>query len=54
LVSVFVLTFIYYATWSVAKLLGAQGTIPAWLAGWTPVGLYALAGSLLLLRAARR
>jgi lipopolysaccharide export system permease protein len=54
LVSVFVLTFIYYATWSVAKLLGAQGTIPAWLAGWTPVALYAGAGAALLLRAARR
>lgn len=54
LVAVFVLTFIYYATWSVAKLLGAQGTIPAWIAGWTPVALYAVAGSLLLLRATRR
>lgn len=54
LVSVFVLTFVYYATWSVSKLLGAQGTIPAWLAGWTPVGLYALVGALLLLWAVRR
>ena len=54
LVSVLVLTFIYYATWSVAKLLGAQGTIPAWLAGWTPVMLYAVAAALLLARAWRR
>jgi lipopolysaccharide export system permease protein len=54
LASVFVLTFVYYATWSVSKLLGAQGTIPAWLAGWTPVGLYALAGALLLIWSVRR
>lgn len=54
LVSVFVLTFVYYATWSVAKLLGAQGTVPAWLAGWAPVALYAVAGTALLLRAVRR
>jgi lipopolysaccharide export system permease protein len=54
LVAVFVLTFVYYATWSVAKLLGAQGTIPAWVAGWAPVALYAVAGAVLLLRAARR
>lgn len=54
LVSVLILTFIYYATWSVAKLLGAQGTIPAWLAGWSPVMLYAGAAALLLARAWRR
>lgn len=54
LVSVLFLTFVYYATWSVAKLLGAQGTIPAWVAGWAPVLLYALAGALLLGYAWRR
>lgn len=54
LVAVLVLTFLYYATWSVAKLLGAQGTVPAWLAGWTPVALYAVAGAVLLARTARR
>jgi lipopolysaccharide export system permease protein len=54
LVSVFVLTFVYYATWSVAKLLGAQGTVPAALAGWAPVALYAVAGAGLLVRAVRR
>ncbi len=48
LVSVLFLTFIYYATWSVANTLGAQGTIPAWIAGWLPVFLYASAGSILL------
>lgn len=54
LVSVLFLTFIYYATWSVTKLLGAQGTIPAWAAGWTPVLLYAGAAAILLVRAWRR
>ena len=51
--AVLLLTFAYYATWSVAKLLGAQGTVPAWAAGWAPVSLYLLAG-LALLAAARR
>lgn len=48
LVSVMFLTFIYYATWSVAKLLGAQGAIPPWLGGWGPLLLYLVAGLLLL------
>lgn len=48
LVSVLFLTFIYYATWSVSNTLGAQGTLPAWLAGWLPVFLYASAASILL------
>lgn len=54
MVAVLLLTFLYYATWSVAKLLGAQGTIPAWTAGWMPVGIYALAGGALLTAAWRR
>lgn len=54
IVSVMALTFVYYATWSVAKLLGAQGTIPAALAGWAPVGLYAIVASLLLVVSWRR
>lgn len=54
LVSVLFLTFVYYATWSVANLLGEQGTIPAWVAGWTPVGLYALAAGVLLALSWRR
>lgn len=49
LVWVLFLTFIYYATWSVSKLLGAQGTIPAYIAGWTPVTLYLLAAGILFL-----
>lgn len=54
LVSVLLLTFVYYATWSIAKLLGAQGTLPAWFAAWLPVMLYGGAGVLLLTRAWRR
>ncbi len=53
-VAVLLLTFVYYATWSVSKLLGAQGTIPAWTAAWTPVGLYLLAGGVLLAVSWRR
>ncbi|HKJ93813.1 MAG TPA: LptF/LptG family permease, partial [Longimicrobiales bacterium] len=53
-VSVLFLTFIYYATGSVTKLLGEQGTIPAYVAGWTPVALYALAGGALLALSWRR
>lgn len=54
LVSVLLLTFVYYATWSVFNLLGAQGTIPAWLAGWGPVALYAGSATVLLAIAWRR
>jgi lipopolysaccharide export system permease protein len=54
LVAVMALTFVYYATWSVANLLGAQGTIPAWLAGWAPVALYAGAGGAMLVASWRR
>ena len=46
------LTFIYYATWSVAKLLGAQGTLPAYIAGWAPMVLYLLAATVLFTLAA--
>ncbi|MEM7737961.1 MAG: LptF/LptG family permease [Deinococcota bacterium] len=54
LVSVLFLTFVYYATWSVSNLLGDQGTVPAWLAGWLPVSLYALAAAILLALSWRR
>lgn len=47
-VSVLSLTFLYYATWSVSKLLGAQGTVPAYAAGWAPVALYLGVGLLVL------
>ena len=54
ILSVFILTFFYYATWSIAKLLGANGVIPAWLAGWLPVSLYFAAALILLLLSRRR
>jgi lipopolysaccharide export system permease protein len=54
LVAVMLLTFVYYATWSVANLLGAQGTIAPWIAGWSPVALYAVAGAGLLVVSWRR
>jgi len=47
LVSVLFLTFIYYATWSMSNLLGAQGAIPAVVGGWSPVALYLVAGAVL-------
>ena len=54
LVSVLFLTFIYYATWSVSNLLGAQGAIPAAVAGWAPVALYLVAGGVLFALSWRR
>lgn len=54
LVGVLFLTFIYYATWAVSNSLGAQGVLPAWVAGWLPVFLYAAAGGGLLTFAWRR
>jgi len=48
LVSVMFLTFVYYATWSVFRLLGAQGAVPPWLGGWAPLLLYLGAGVVLL------
>lgn len=54
LVSVLFLTFMYYATWSIAKLLGAQGALPALVAAVLPLGLYAGAGALLFMLAVRR
>ncbi len=54
LVSVLFLTFIYYATWSVSNILGAQGAIPAAVAGWAPVALYLVAGLVLFALSWRR
>ena len=53
-VAALVLTFVYYATWSVTKLLGAQGTLAPALAGWLPVALYAGGGLVLLAVSWRR
>lgn len=52
--SVLLLTFVYYATWSVSNLLGAQGTLPAWIAGWLPVALYSCSAVVLLALSWRR
>jgi len=53
MVGVVVLTFIYYATWSVGRIMGEQGVILPFIAAWGPNLLYVLAG-LVLLRAGRR
>lgn len=50
LVGVGVLTFFYYATWSVSRVLGEQGVVHPALAAWGPNLLYGLLGLLLLWR----
>jgi lipopolysaccharide export system permease protein len=52
--AVLILTFVYYATWSVSRLLGEQGLVPPWFAGWAPFLLYALFGIGLFLANWRR
>ncbi len=54
LVWVLMLTFAYYATWSVFRVMGETGAIPAVLAAWTPTLLYLVAGLGLLWTAFRR
>lgn len=54
LVWVLMLTFAYYATWSVFRVLGETGALSAVLAAWTPTLIYLLAGLALLGVAARR
>lgn len=44
LVGIVVLTFVYYSTWSVFRIMGEQGVVPAWVGAFTPVGIFALAG----------
>ncbi len=51
---VLMLTFAYYATWSVFRVMGETGAIPAVLAAWTPTLLYLVAGLGLLWTAFRR
>ena len=48
MVGVVVLTFLYYATWSVFRIMGEQGVLPAFIAGFGPDILYATAGLVLL------
>ena len=54
LVWVLMLTFAYYATWSVFRVLGETGALSAVLAAWTPTALYLIAGLGLLTVASRR
>jgi len=49
MVGVVTLTFFYYATWSVFRIMGEQGVLLPWLAAWGPDLLYAGAALLLLL-----
>lgn len=51
---VMLLTFAYYATWSVFRVMGEQGAINPALAAWAPDALYLLAGLALLGLAQRR
>lgn len=44
LVGIVVLTFVYYATWSVFRIMGEQGVVPAPAGAFTSVGIFALAG----------
>ncbi len=48
LVWVLLLTFAYYATWSVFRVMGEQGALPPVLAAWAPNTLYLVAGAVLL------
>ncbi|WP_276955509.1 LptF/LptG family permease [Allomeiothermus silvanus] len=48
MVGVVVLTFFYYATWSVGRIMGEAGALPPLLAAWGPGTLYAVAGAVLL------
>ena len=49
LVGVVTLTFFYYATWSVFRIMGEQGVLAPWIAAWGPDLLYAGIAGLLLL-----
>lgn len=53
-VGVMFLTFFYYATWSVFRVMGEQGALWPALAAWAPDLIYAGAGLVLLLLARRR
>ena len=49
MVGVVTLTFFYYATWSVFRIMGEQGVLAPWLAAWGPDLLYTAVAGLLLL-----
>lgn len=54
LVWVLLLTFAYYATWSVFRVMGEQGAVAPVVAAWAPDLLYLVAGAVLLGLASRR
>ncbi len=54
LVWVLLLTFLYYATWSVFRVMGENGAVSPVVAAWAPDALYLVAGLGLLWTAARR
>ncbi len=51
---VMLLTFAYYATWSVFRVMGEQAVLPPALAAWAPDALYLLAGGVLIALSQRR
>ncbi|HEX2863627.1 MAG TPA: LptF/LptG family permease, partial [Deinococcales bacterium] len=54
LVGVMLLTFFYYATYTVFGVMGDSGALWAPLAAWAPDLIYALGGVALLVIARRR
>ena len=54
LVWTLLLTFAYYATWSVFRVMGEQGALPPVIAAWTPDLLYVLGGGVLWALSSRR
>ncbi|MEF2279931.1 LptF/LptG family permease [Deinococcus sp. YIM 134068] len=54
LVWALLLSFAYYATWSVFRVMGENGALPPTVAAYAPDLIAVLAGGLLLWRAARR
>jgi len=54
LVWTLLLTFAYYATWSVFRVMGEQGALPPVIAAWTPDLLYVVGGGVLWALSSRR
>ncbi len=54
LVWTLLLTFAYYATWSVFRVMGEQGALPPIIAAWTPDLLYVIGGGVLWALSSRR
>lgn len=54
LVWTLLLTFAYYATWSVFRVMGEQGALPPVVAAWTPDLLYVVGGAVLWALSSRR